>query len=388
MSPRTRRATLLLSICLVLALSAGCLGTGGDGLPEREEVAEELRSVDAIEGTATLDMDVGNDSMGLRMDLVERTGSAEFRATMHQRSPNATVEMVSNGSTVWVYNRTAGTVRTLRMAGLTSANWSRSVRSISGIFATMGESSEDGDVSVSPLPVVPGGGGAAGAVGATSMPSMGNVSVSYRGTETVVGRETYAVDLVPAENSSLLENGTIWFDAERYYPVKQKFNMSVGGRNVSATVAYHNVTYNPEISEDAFTFEPPENATVTNASLSVSTYADSDALRAAASQSLPEPDLPEDYAFAQGTITASDGARALTLQYANESHTLVVTKQTPPGQVAAEGDSVDVAGHEGTYLEVQTTAALTWKCEGVRYQVTGDYPASTLDAFAESMACE
>lgn len=388
MSPRTRRATLLLSIFLVLALTAGCLGDGGDEeVPEREEVAEELRSVEALEATATMDMDVGNDSIDFRMDLVERTDSAAFRATMYQNSSNATLQMVSNGSTVWIHNRTAGTVQTLQLEGLSDANWNRSVRSISGMFATMGESSDDGDLSVSPLPVVPGGGGAAGAMGVASLPSMGNVSVDYRGTETAVGRETYAVDLVPAENGSLLQNGTLWFDAERYFPVQQEFDMSVGGQNATVTVAYENVTYNPDIPDDTFTFEPPDNATRTNGS-QMSTYVNRSELRAASSLSVPDPDLPEGYEFAQGSVTASGETQTLTLQYANGNRTLIVAKQTPPGDDPTEGEAVDVAGHEGTYVEVSTTSLLTWTCEETRYQITGDHPASTLETFAESMACD
>lgn len=388
MSPRTRRTLLVLSICLVLALTAGCLGDGGDDeLPERETVAQELRSVEALEATARLDMDVGNDTIDLRMDLVERTDSAAFRATMYQNSSNATLEMVSNGSTVWIHNRTAGTVQTLQLDGLSDSNWNRSVRSISGMFAAMGESSDDGDFSVSPLPVVPGGGGAAGAVGVTSLPSMGNVSVDYRGTETAVGQETYAVDLVPAENGSLLRNGTLWFDAERYFPVQQEFDMSVGGQNATVNVAYENVTYNPDIPDGSFTFEPPEDATRTNGS-QMETYADRSELGAASSLSVPEPELPGGYEFAQGSVTESGETQALTLQYANGNRTLVVAKQTPPGQAPTDGESVDVAGHEGTYVEVSTTSLLTWTCEETRYQITGEYPASTLETFAESMACD
>lgn len=384
MNPRLRRSTVLLSLCLLLVASTGCLGVGGnEDLPEESTVADSLRSIEAIEATTTMEMQIGNESTAIEMDFLQRMESGEFRATMRQSDPDVTYRMVSNGSTIWLYNRSAGTVSTLRMDGVTT-RWNRSVESMSGVFAAL-KRSDDEDVSVSPLPVVPGGGSA---VGVASVPSVGEVSLTYAGTETAAGRTTHVVDLAPAGNDSLVRNGTLWFDAERYFPIKQRFEMSVGGQLVAVTMAYRNVTYNPETSEGAFTFEAPPNATVTGNSESVSAYESRDGLRAAAEQSVPDPDLPDGYAFAQATRVASGGNHSLSIQYSDGNRTVVASKRSVAGGDLPDGEAVDVAGNEGVYRETDTTASLTWDCNGHRYAVTGEFSKERLQDVATSMACE
>ena len=386
---QSRRSTAAL-LLLALVVLSGCLGIAAqDDVPDRSAVAESLDSIHAVEATATMEMDVGNDTTTMQMQFVERMDTAEFRATMTQTSPNASYEMVSDGTTTWVYNESANVVTQLEIEGQQS-QWDQSAEAIAGTFGSLSNSTDAEDVSISPLPVVPSGNGsgAVGAAGVASMPSIGNVSVTYQGTETVLGRDAHVVDVAPADEQSVLRNGTLWFDAERFYPIKAEYDMSVGAQRASVSVAYRNLTYNPEIADDAFTFEPPANATINDDTRSIANYQSRAELVDAAEQSVPEPELPDGFAFARASTVAQDGNRTLSMQYANESTTLVVEKTTANGGPRNESArSVDVASHDGWYRTVGDRGVLVWECEDSRYAIVGSLTKESLRSMAASMVC-
>lgn len=396
MSARSRRSILACVLLALLAVSAGCLGDGGDGeLPDRDAVADSLGSIEAVEGQMHMEQRVGNETTVLDVEFVQRTTTGELRAAYRQQSPSVRYEVVSNGSTMGVYNESENTVQSVELAGVRT-EWNRSVQSVADIFASLAESSSDDDVSISPLPAVPGGDGAASsAVGAGSLPNVGNLSMTYRGTATAGGQEAYVVDFEPTTNRSLINNGTIWFDTDRYYPIKTSYSASIEGRSSRITTEYRNLTYNPSVDEGAFTFEPPANATVAEDSQSLSVYQSREELVDGTDQSVPDPDLPEGYEFAEGAITADGENRSLTLQYANDGNSLSITKRTPPREDSNATDAsdeaaetVDVAGHEGTYRELGEASALSWQCEGSEYTLAGQLSKSELESIAETMACE
>lgn len=391
MSSRLRRSTILCALVLVLVVSAGCLGDGGESaLPDSETVSESLGSVDAINATVSLEVTTGNETTNLTMDLVRRTSSGEFRATVKQKSPDVRYRMVSNGSTMWVYNHSTNTATRFDIGGIRT-RWNSSVESVSGVFDALQQSEDDEPVSISPLPMVPGGSSASGAnVGMGSMPAMGNVSLSYEGTESVGGRDAYVVDVQPVSNQSVVTNGTFWFDTERYLPIKSVYEMSIGGQHREVTRTYRNLTYDPSIPEGAFTFEAPPNATVETRSNSISVYQSLSDLEDATELSVPEPDVPDGYAFAQASTAVQGENTTLAIQYSNGDGTVIVAKQRGPAVnlTSDDGERVSIADREGTYRSVQGTSTLSWSCEGTRYVVQGSLSKSELVTIAESMACD
>ena len=384
------------ALLLVLVASAGCLGlTTQSELPDGETVAAELGSVEAMEGNLTVAQTIGNETTVLHMEFVQRLDTGELRATMRRESPEVRYRVVSNGTTAWYHNLSSNTVRRVDLGGV-GPQWNDSVESVGGMFESLRQSADEEDVTISPLPVVPGGSsGAVGSVGGASMHSMGNITVTYQGMATAVDGKAHVIDVAPATNASLVENGTLWFDAERYFPVKTKYAVSVGGRSGEITRTYRNVTYNPPITAGTFTFEPPANATVESDARTVATYQSRDALVSGADQSVPEPALPDGYEFAQGSTAAAGENRTLAMQFSNGTTTLVVSKRTPATDASsnetaenATREAVDVAGHDGTLRRTEGTHTLTWQCDGSEYAVTGSLSGERLEAIAESMACE
>lgn len=383
----SRRSAILCAFLVVLVASAGCVGDGGDAdLPGRETVADSLRSIDAVAGTATVTLDVGNDTTQFRVELVQRTGAGEYRASVSRTPPDVDYRIVSNGSSMWLYNESTGVARRLDVPDRTD-QWNRSVETVAGMYEALGDAGDAEDVSISPLPVVPGGQGTAG--GAPSLPAMGEASVTYRGTATAAGRESHVFGVSPATDASLVENGTLWIDADRYYPVKSDYDMSVAGQSVDVSVTYRNLTFDPEISEGTFAFDPPADATVVDGTRSLTVRQSREALVSAAERPVSDPELPAGYEFVQGSITATNDGRSVTLQYADGTSSLVVsTGADVAASEDAEGETVRVGDHEATYATVDDRARLAWRCADRGYAVVGRLSASEARSIAASIDCE
>lgn len=388
MTTRPSRGTFLTVVCLALVLSAGCLADDGEGAPDGETVAEGLQSIDAISATASLEIEVGNETTTMEMDVLQRLGTGEFRATVTEGEGGQAYRLISNGTQTWMYNRSGATATRLELGGVGEANWSRTVEHVSGMFDSL-SSTEDEDVSISPLPVVPGGDGGTGvgSAGLASMPAMGNVTVTYDGTASVAGEETHVVEVGPADDGTILRNGTLWFEADRYYPIKAEYGMSVGGRSADVGITYGNLTYDPSIPDGAFTFDPPANVTVENVTDAIETYGSREELAAATDTSVPDPDLPDSYGFSQGSINDADGSTVVSLQYANATGSLVVNKRPATGNLTDAGESVDVAGREGRVVELGEATAVVWECGDHRYTLSGSLSSDHLRTIAESMVC-
>ena len=119
------------------------------------------------------------------------------------------------------------------------------------------------------------------------------VEVEYAGTETIADREAHVLDVAAANETAtrgiellvgdrefvfaldsvdpndelLVVETRVWIDAEYDYPLKEQavFIEDDDERHVY-TERFESVTFNGDIGDDAFAFEPPEDATVTDIS--------------------------------------------------------------------------------------------------------------------------
>lgn len=153
-------------------------------------------------------------------------------------------------------------------------------------------------------------------------------------------------------------------------------------------ITYSNLTYNTSILTDRFTFEPPANATVEHVTLpETTTFESVDATEEPVNVSIRKPTtLPDDYSLQNVTVTTtrSGATTSVSLTYANESATLRVSQSTA-SQSAIQGETVSVAGHTGTYLEVGDQGVLQWQSDSFTYSVSGPFSQSMLVEIAESL---
>ncbi|MFT4921753.1 MAG: outer membrane lipoprotein-sorting protein [Haloarculaceae archaeon] len=383
--PSVSRSQVVLLTVVVLVFLSGCLslGTGQSELPTEKEVEQTLADLDALEATVVSSF---NGTTTERRTLMEiGTGKTRSR-TQVGGTENL---FVSNGSTAWRYNRSSNTVRVTHISNSGQQFNGSYAESMSSVFASLNAGSDSSDAEVIQLPIIPTSGGDSPQPVTGSIEQFGNASLTYVGTETVDGRETYVVDVAPRERSAST-NMTMWIDQEWYFPLRWNSTISTGDDEQTVTISYRNVTFDPEISPGTFEFEPPENATIIEQTFASQSFDSREKLEAATEMTVPTPDVPDDLAFESGIRFDNNGSVSTTLQYTNGSATLRVTKSESIVNDAGlpDGERVEIDGTEGVIRSFGTTTSLVWNCGGYRYSVAGEYPEETLRRVGTSIGCQ
>ena len=386
-SPSRRSSFALLVVALAVSL-AGCgmLTDSSDSLPDADAVSSQLDSLETLEATMETGFSNGSDTANSRMRMVQNLRTGEFRSTIIA-GPQDGMTMGSNGSAMWIYNRTDATVNIIQL-NETLSNQSQSFETVETIFERLqaADQGQSAEVSISQLPVIPRPSGPVTA-SAESMSLYGNVTLTYEGTASVDGRETYVIHLQPVEEDQLVGNTTMWFDTEWYYPIKTTTTVTIGNESRTSTVTYRNVTFNPEIPSGTFAFDPPANATVETRSAPMSvTYDTRSELADAANLSVPDPELPAEFDFAKGRRSMFDDNETLTLVYTNGTANVSVMKMRTASEPES-GERVDIRGRDGRLLDIGENDFVTWECGDHAYTVSGAVGEETVLSIARSIDC-
>ena len=393
--PASHRTLLLVGLVVGVSLLAGCsVGNDGSELPSGKEAAEQVTSIDSIEATIVTSIRDDTGETRTKLHTIRRLQTGEARSVAKSGASKGMVS-VTNGSTIWLYNRSANRVRKLEVnSSLGSQN--ATFESIETIFSQLNDQESSEELTpgeISQLPVVPKTGVTGGRVDSSteSLSFYGNVSVTYNGTTSVHGRETYEVHLTPTGNESVVKNTTMWFDAEWFYPIKSRSIVEFDGERQIVETSYRNVTFNPTIPEGTFEFEPPANTTIVESSYESQSYDSRPELASATEIKLPSPDLPGEYRFKSGRITVNNGTETVSLEYTNGTTDVLITKRPIQSDSTSSdrdpGESIDVGGRSGHAETIGDQHVISWQCGGWKYLVMGEQSQKTLLGIAESIQC-
>jgi outer membrane lipoprotein-sorting protein len=387
----SRRVFMLVGL-LVLASAVGVGLLVGDSTdetaprPNAEDAAAQLQSLDGFSATRrtvidrengtsrTLDRVTRRIGEGIRIERVSGPGSVDL--------------IVANESVRWHYDREVG-VATRYERSTDPAPMQRIPQLLARVNGSSDGTGPTRTPGISPLPVVPAAGAPAtdGPVGAAK----GSYEVSYEGTATVADRRAFVVRITGPAGTGPVANytQTLWLDAEHYVPLKRQTAWTQGGSRTTITTTYENVSFETDLSAATFRFSPPENATVErNGGPQQERYESVGDLRAAASLSVPVPDLPPDYALARATRTDGRRITSVGLRYVNATATVEVAAIEPVYAPTSEGQRVTVAGRNATYRDLGAEQTVVWTCDGTQYKITtsGLGRAGTL-AIAATVEC-
>lgn len=356
------RTFAALAVVLVVAFSGCSAVEFGQQDMTAEEIGEKAQEkyddIGVYTGTMTTEMVMGNDTQTTTAKVWANQSGNELRHEYVSPEPMNGTVLVSNGSTMWMYNATENEVRKTDIPQL----------------GAQGATPDYGKVVDNILE---------------------NYDVSYEGSEKVGDRSTHVLALTPKENSSLsnvIEEMTIWFDKETWFPVKRHSVASFDNESIETTMTYSNLTFDADVPAGTFEFEPPADAEVVETEMP-DTYEHDTVKQADANVSfdVTEPgEIPDDYELETVRTTFMDGNATASLTYQNESGTLSVSQSNRTAAAAGtdDGESVTVGDTEGTYDEFGSTGIVTWSCDGTSYTVSGSLPKSELLAVADSLACE
>jgi outer membrane lipoprotein-sorting protein len=396
---------LVLVLAVVLVGSVGVAATltalddGGSAAATRPVVTDDASAqLDALDGlTAVRETTIRRGSETTR--TVERVSLdlASGSSRARQLSGPGDVDLrVSNGSTLWLYDRDANTVVLLETDG--PAGGASSLDAIPRLLTRVQEPAATATGTratptpgVSPLPVVPSAPGSSQRVAGPAGASRGTYTVSLVGNETVDGRSAYVLKITQVTRAAgPVANYTqrLWLDSEWYYPLQRRTAWTQGGERTVVTTTYRNVTFEPGFGASTFTFDPPANATVERPETpDQRRYETVAALRAAANVSVPEPRVPEHFALARATRT-SGRVTSVGLRYVNATGVLEVATLEPAYRTSSEGQRVTVAGQNATYRNLGPEQTVVWTCDGTQYKVSGQgLSRSFLLEMAGSVGC-
>lgn len=350
-------------IVVVLALAVVLSGCAAVPFASNEYTAREIgeraqekyESIESYEGTITTSFHSTERNRTTTAHVWVKPHAQKTRYEYVSPETMAGSVIVSNGSTMTMYNASENTVTQMSLSvggsELPAQNFSRQFEHV-----------------------------------------LDNFNVERKGTAAIGGRSTYALELTPKENgtgSGMVERYRLWIDKDRWFPLKTEMTMNMSGKVTKMTTTYTDLTFNSDIPESTFEFEPPVGATVqTNEAPSIERFESVDEAKAASPIEMREPSsVPDGYAFEQAVVSTSSEHNSVSLTYVNDGKKLLVTQSTRSPTDLDGDDSVMVNGHEATVRTFGDVTSLTWTCEGVTISVNGELSTDALVDVASSIDC-
>ncbi|WP_336336377.1 LolA family protein [Haloarcula brevis] len=372
----TVATVVVVGVLAVATWSLVFTSTGtADQLQVDADVTQRYAAIDGVSATQTTTI-TRNGTVASRTtyDATLQPGTPKKRLELVDATTRRYDLRVSNGPTLWLYDRDRANATRLSLSGSEADRGERLQR----LFATLDMATATETRSVEPLPVVP-------RAGARPAAPAGPMTVSYRGTASVDGRDAYVVHLAPEADAAYEQ--TLWVDTERFFPVKKRTAWTAGGERTVVTTTYTNVSYDTGVSADAFTPEFPAGTTVTVPETPETlTYESVSALEAAAEMRVPDPDIPPSYELQAATRTEGQ-IRGVGLRYANRTSLLTVAKYDRPA-AGAEGNAGVTIDGRPAQVSRDLTPSVSWSCERYRYTVRGEgVSTDRLVAVGQSIGC-
>lgn len=348
----TKRVLLTVGLVALLALS-GCLGTGPLSDEQEQRVAdrfeERYSNIDGFTATVHTEMDGENVSYENTAKVWQRPGTGEMRQEVLAPEERAGDVTVTNETTSISYDESENTYTQFDVSGMGD-----------------GERPDPGEQLRNMLD---------------------RFDVIYNGTETVDGTETHKVTLVPANESAMGGDMEMemWVDSEEWFPVKQRMTSEEFG--LETTTRYENVTLNPGIDDEVFTFDPPADATERDTGFD--SYDTRENLADATNVTLPDPDVPEGYAFRSGTISSYGGNESVSLRYndGDAEGRFSITVSAGAQEPLEDGESVEVGNRTARLTGSDGVNRLAWNCEDTGYSIIGELDEETLTDVGASIEC-
>ncbi|KAA9399553.1 outer membrane lipoprotein carrier protein LolA [Haloarcula sp. CBA1130] len=296
---------------------------------------------------------------------------------------NSTVERydrrVSNGSMLWLYDQRRENATRITLSRTDSEQGERLQRLFANLNMSTAADTTTDSPSVEPLPVVPRG---------EQRPtvSAGSMTVSYRGTEAIDGREAYVIHVAPKDDTAAYEQ-TIWVDTEQFFPVKKRTAWTADGERTVVTTTHTNVTYDTGVSDDVFTPDFPDGTTVTVPETPErQTYESVGALEADTEVQVPEPDIPPGYELTYATQTRGR-VHSVGLRYMNRTSLITVAKYDRPSVGESTSQTATIDG-QPVQVSYGLTTSVSWSCERYRYTIRGEgVSADRLITVGQSIGC-
>lgn len=387
MSRLRLRAALL--VCLGLIVLTGCAGLITDDVSDditEDDLREDVNESEPPESvTATLETEatLSNDTLEVSEDLWLRSDGTSRSESDFGGNSTTTVD---DGTKVWTYSEGSETVTAMdsrepfgsRLDAIYDAN----EQLLEEFEAAELEETTVGDHDAYRV-----------VLEADSNESIG------RSIDVAMGDSIYSVPLGSSDDGATGENLSdepeqveLWLDQEYLFPVKYQFETAEGHFRMQ----YQDITFEPDLSDDLFEFEPPEDATVEEVTIPTRTEFDTvDQADLAVDFDVSKPaHVPESYELDGVTVVEYEDDNRTSVQstyIGADDDMFTVEASDDPDALEVDGNSVRINDHDGTIEQQDSlgTIRLAWTCNDVSYYVGGstDLGESAIVSIAESIGC-
>ena len=379
---------LLLSLAAVFAVTAGCLAVPtGDGTPSAAELEADIAAAEPpTTATATL-VSVHETDGGTTRYEEDMWMHADGRTAVETTTSDGTrYTNVGDGEYAWFYQHGADRVTVLDPERTGESHFDYLYDEQRRYFETLEvtaieEATVDGretyHVTFEPPRDVEG---------------ERTITVLVGNTEYVIPLESTDEDVDEADDGATeaataatapVDSIDVWIDQETLFPIKQELETDAAER----TWTYANASFDADIPDERFEFEPPADAVVEQDVHPLGTpFETVDDAAAAANVSVAEPtDLPEDLdrAEVEAAEYFFEDVSEVTIRYAadgeNESagdaadRLLVYAVSSPPRpqDYDEDGESVTIGDASATLVDSEFGTQLSWTCGERGYYLFG-----------------
>lgn len=397
------RQKLALAVCVVMLLSAGCLGLGGsddpaqnvsdgdepgqapggddedtetpdddakgdgqddaDNLPDAEtlqtEISESGFAFESFQGVVTIDAEIDGQALSGTYNVWEGPTDKLRIEVVDPYVPREADLHVSDGEELWWYDE----------------GKNRYAQEESGAFtAFQGGANLLSDIA-------------------------SNANLTVEGTETVLGRDAIVLNYTQDPESSFTgsTNGTIFLDQETRYPLKIEQRGSTV-TDARTTFSVTEATFDADLDDELFEFEPPAGSQSV-AEIETPTFDSIGAANEYLSFNVVAPETPANVTFAESRVSESLTETRFIAVYENETvdegqisteFSLSVT-DTPAGQlIADEKETRDIAGTELTIVRFEDDGSLKtgrvfFELDDLEYTISGRVSEEEFIEIAQSI---
>ncbi|NGM71122.1 DUF2092 domain-containing protein [Natronolimnobius sp. AArcel1] len=245
--------------------------------------------------------------------------------------------------------------------------------------------------------------------------------LSYAGSDTVDGRDAHKIHAQPiddaAESQSIdlligetvyripfdgiasdeLADATversIWIDDEYRYPTRERDTVrGEDGILHRVTVTSENLTLDTDLEEDAFTYDPPADATVVTVGTEPEGIFDS-RLEAAAvvPYDLPDPSVPDPFALDRVTVVEHPDGYRTTLWYTDpdvaDQELFIAIRETQRFDPNSLEETTLEFDGQPVYRRDGQIESLFWSCDGLSFELSSPTADLELETIASSVGC-
>ena len=399
MSLRTRAGVFLVALAVIIA--AGTVGgVASTNTPPPSDGSHENVAVQAQQSTP-------NDSDGGETENRSAEGIVRQASQSYENITDFTAKQVTNAT---YGNNTTNSVAQFyyEKPNKLRLNYTEPASQAGTVIVTNGSSTLIYNATNNTVQTIetPNIGGQSTGYLATTERTLRTSNVSYEGTATVAGQETYVLSAEPAGEFGGEIEQTYYLDQETYIPVKQSIEGTSTFDNETttfeSTTVFRDLEVNTGIPDGTFDFEPPAGATVLESPINYTQYDSVDEAQANVSFEIREPtEVPEEYELNGTTVARFANTTSVYLTYANGSDGTMLVTVTETGYNASmfgnetDGDSgsdlgedVSIDGRDGTYVAFGPQATVTFPCGDLQYSISGPFDKDELVGIAESVPCE